>query len=59
MFAGGCSHNKAYLYYVESIGNPNAAFMSTFCTSYGDFENGNCGESPIQVPMGEGLQPFM
>ena len=51
-FKFACSHKRAHKYYIESISNPNA-FLSTACESYEDFQNGDCGDHALKVPMGE------
>ncbi|KAL0274603.1 UNVERIFIED_CONTAM: hypothetical protein PYX00_002698 [Menopon gallinae] len=39
-----CSHNRAWMYYAESVNN-EYAFPASFCPSYDAYERGLCNES--------------
>lgn len=55
IFSGSCSHSRATLYFLESIGAaPNGnLFLGTPCKNWKDYKTrANC-ESPL--PMGESL----
>ncbi|KAF4518309.1 hypothetical protein B566_EDAN005878, partial [Ephemera danica] len=49
-FTGICSHERAYIYYIESISTTN--FVSKLCTSWRDYKNGDCDNNEAQ-PMGD------
>ena len=62
LLKGGCSHERANLYFEESIRavNPEAEggnrFLGRLCGSWEDFQAGLCCDNPTAV-MGEWLEP--
>ncbi|CAM6054909.1 unnamed protein product [Sphagnum tenellum] len=53
--SGGCSHQRAVLFFVESI-NGATKFLAKLCPSYAAFQNGSCAGMASQE-MGFGCSP--
>ncbi|XP_071451360.1 lipase member H-like [Hetaerina americana] len=49
MFAGTCSHSRAWRFYTESVNS--VGFESVPCASYEDFQQNNCPQE-MKTPMG-------
>ncbi|XP_018568065.1 endothelial lipase-like [Anoplophora glabripennis] len=47
--AGTCAHNRAYLFYTESILADTNRFVSTRCSSHRDYTRGNCNGNARSV----------
>merc|ERR1712062_14112 len=61
LIRGGCSHERANIYYKESIRSINSGieFWASSCTSYEDWGEGLCCAADQEmVVMGEWLHPF-
>lgn len=47
--AGSCSHSRAYEFYAEAVESSANAFVSRQCSSYRDYERGNCASNQKSV----------
>ncbi|CAG9860274.1 unnamed protein product [Phyllotreta striolata] len=44
----GCSHKRAFKYFIESISSKNCTFQGIRCNSLDDFQNGKCASCDVQ-----------